>query len=81
VGNPLRLTQIATGLVVPLTGLLSLLDFDLVTEVEPFHTVTRTTHLKIGRVAIVSGCDVVGDDVAELGAKGTVGGLRPTLQF
>ena len=34
VGNPLRLTQIATGLVVPFTGLLSLLDFDVVTEVE-----------------------------------------------
>jgi hypothetical protein len=66
VGNPLRLTQIATGLVVPLTGLLSLLDFD--------HTATRFTHLQIGRVAIVSGCDVVGD-VAELGAKALSGSL------
>src|SRR5262245_32930367 len=77
VGNPLRPTQVATSRVVPLTGLLSLLDFDVVTEVEPFQSPARTMHVNIGRVAVVSSYDVVGD-VAELGAEGTVGG---TAQF
>jgi hypothetical protein len=51
VGNPLSPTQIATGRVGPLTGLLSLLDFDVVAEVEPFETTAWTMHLDIGRVA------------------------------
>src|SRR5499427_8889575 len=75
--NRLRPTQVATGLVVPLTGLLSLLDLVVVAEVEPLQTSARITHLEIGRVAIVSRCDVVGD-VAELSAVGSVEG---TAQF
>jgi hypothetical protein len=71
--NPFRLTQIATGPVVPLTGLLSLFDFGVVTEVQPFQTTARTTRLDIGWIAIVARCDVV-RDVAKLGAEGTVGG-------
>jgi hypothetical protein len=43
---------------VPLTGPLSLLDLDIVSEVEPFQTTTRTTDLDVGWVAIVSRCDV-----------------------
>jgi hypothetical protein len=43
---------------VPLTGLLSLLDLVVVAEVEPLQTSARITHLEIGRVAIVSRCDV-----------------------
>jgi hypothetical protein len=75
--NRLRPTQVATGLVVPLTGLLSLRDLVVVAEVEPLQTSARITHLEIGRVAIVSRCDVVGD-VAELSAVGSVEG---TAQF
>jgi len=75
--NLLRLTQVATGRVVPLTGLLSLLDLVIVAEVEPLQTFARITYLEIGRVAIVSRCDVVGD-VAELSAVGSVEG---TAQF
>src|SRR5262245_5629829 len=55
----------------PLTGLLSLLDLVVVAEVEPLQTSTRITHLEIGRVAIVSRCDVVGD-VAELSVVSSV---------
>src|SRR6516162_5978638 len=75
--NLLRTTQIATGRIVPLTGLLSLLDLVVVAEVEPLQTSARITHLEIGRVAIVSRCDVVGD-VAELSVVGSVAG---TAQF
>src|SRR5215471_15925011 len=75
--NRLRPTQVATGLVVPLTGLLSLLDLVVVAEVEPLQTSARITHLKIGRVAIVSRCDVV-SDVANLSVVGSVEG---TAQF
>ena len=50
--NLLRPTKIATGPIVPLTGPLSLLDFGVVSEVEPFQTTTRTTHLEVGWVAI-----------------------------
>ena len=75
--NLLRPTQVATGRVVPLTGLLSLLDLVVVAEVEPLQTFARITHLEIGRMAIVSRCDVVGD-VAELSAVGSVEG---TAQF
>src|SRR5262249_2713536 len=75
--NLLRLTQVATGRVVPLTGLLSLFDLVVVAEVEPLQTSARITHLEIGRVAIVSRYDVVGD-VAELSAVGSVEG---TAQF
>jgi hypothetical protein len=46
-------------------------------EVEPLQASARITHLEIGRVAIVSRCDVVGD-VAELSAVGSVEG---TAQF
>ena len=78
-GNLLRPTQIATCPVVPLTGPLSLLDFGVVPEVEPFQTTTRTNHLEVGWVAIVSRCDVVGD-VRDLSAEGVVEGLsRPSL--
>jgi hypothetical protein len=35
---------------VPLTGLLSLLDLVVVTEVEPLQASARITHLEIGRV-------------------------------
>ena len=58
--NLLRPTQIATGPVVPLTGPPRLLDFGVVSEVEPFQTTTRTTHLEVGWVPIVLRCDVVG---------------------
>src|SRR6516164_2086365 len=75
--NLLRPTQVATCLIVPLTGLLSLLDLVVVAEVEPLQTSVRITHLEIGRAAIVSRCDVVGD-VAELSAVGSVEG---TAQF
>src|SRR5262252_1120423 len=75
--NLLRPTQVATGRVVPLTGLLSLLDLVVVAEVEPLQTSARVTHLEIGRVAIVSRGDVVGD-VAELSVVGSVEG---TAQF
>jgi len=68
-GNALRLTQVATGRVVPFTGL----HLDVESEVEPFQTAARTTYLEIGRVAIGSGYDVV-DDAAELGAEGAVEG-------
>ena len=62
----------------PLTGMLSLLDLVVVAEVEPLQTSARITHLdEIGRVAIVSRCDVVGD-VAKLSAVGSVEG---TAQF
>jgi hypothetical protein len=69
--NLLRPAQVATGRVMPLTGLLSLLDLVVVAEVEPLQTSARITHLEIGRVAIVSRCDVVGD-VAELSVVGSV---------
>ena len=63
----------------PLTGLLSLLDFDVVPEVEPFQTAAQPMHLDVGRAAIVSRCDVVGD-VRDLSAEGVVEGLsRPSL--
>src|SRR5262245_35128399 len=75
--NLLRTTQVATGRIVPLTSLLSLLDLVVVAEVEPLQTSARITHLEIGRVAIVSRCDVVGD-VAELSVVGSVEG---TAQF
>ena len=75
--NLRRPTQVATGRVVPLTGLLSLLDLVVVAEVEPLQTSARITHLEIGRVAIVSRCDEVGD-VAELSVVGSVEG---TAQF
>jgi hypothetical protein len=45
---------VATGRVVPLTGLLSLLYLVVVAEVEPLQTPARITHLEIGRMAIVS---------------------------
>jgi xanthine dehydrogenase molybdopterin-binding subunit B len=54
---------------VPLTGLLSLFDFGVVTEVQPFQTTARTTRLDIGWIAIVARCDAV-RDVAKLGAEG-----------
>jgi hypothetical protein len=43
--NPLRLTQVATGPVVPLTSLLSLFEFDVGSQVQPFQTEARTAHL------------------------------------
>jgi hypothetical protein len=67
--NLLRFTQIATARVVLFTGFLSFLDFDVVSEVEPFQTAARTTHLNIGWVAVVSGYDAVSDEVTELGAE------------
>ena len=69
--NPLRLTHVATGRVVPLAGLLGLLRLDVESEVEPFQTTARTTHLDIGRVAIGSGYDVISDEGADLGAEDT----------
>src|SRR5262249_21816176 len=71
-GCLLCFAQVAAGRVMPLAGLLGLLDFGVVPEVEPFQIAARSMHLKIGRVAIVSGCDVVGD-VAQLSVEGTVG--------
>src|SRR5271166_520580 len=43
--NPLRLTQVATGPVVLLTSLLSLFEFDVGSQVQPFQTAARTAHL------------------------------------
>src|SRR6516165_3389576 len=77
VGNLLCLAQVATGRVVPFTGLLSLLDFDVESEVEPFQTAARTLHLKVGRVAIGFGYGVV-SDAAKLGTEGTV---ESTVRF
>jgi hypothetical protein len=62
---------------VPLTGLLGLLDLVVVAEVEPLQTSAQITHLEIGRVAIVSRCDVIGD-FADLSMVGSVEG---TAQF
>jgi hypothetical protein len=67
----LRPAQVATGRIVPLARLPSLLDFDVETEVEPFQTAAWHMHLDVGRAAIVTKCDVVGD-VAELSVEGTV---------
>src|ERR1700732_1360647 len=75
--NPLRLTQVATGPVVPLTSLLSLFEFDVGSQVQPFQTAARTAHLDVGWVAVASSYGVV-SDAAELGAEGAVGG---TAQF
>src|SRR6202035_1692924 len=75
--NPLRLTQVATGPVVPLTSLLSLFEFDVGSQVQPFQTATRTAHLDVGWAAVASSYGVV-SDAAELGAEGAVGG---TAQF
>ena len=58
----------------PLTGPLSLLDFDVVSEVEPFQTTTRITRLDMGWVALVLSCDVVGN-VRDLSAEGVVEGV------
>src|SRR6185369_4330140 len=67
----LRLSQVATGSVVPFTGLLTLLDSDVESEIEPFETAARTVQLKVGRVAIGARCDVI-DDVRDLAAKSGV---------
>src|ERR1700730_2230947 len=75
--NPLRLTQVATGPVVPLTSLLSLFEFDVGSQVQPFQTAARTADLDVGWVAVASSYGVV-SDAAELGAEGAVGG---TAQF
>jgi hypothetical protein len=48
---------------VPFTGLLTLLDFDIESEIEPFETVARTVQLKVGRVI---------GDVRDLGAESGV---------
>src|ERR1700738_5107004 len=74
--NPLRLTQVTTGPVVPLTSLLSLFEFHVGSQVQPFQTAVRTAHLDVGWVAVASSCGVV-SDAAELGAEGAVGGHRP----
>ena len=74
--NLLRPAQVATGRVVPLTGPLSLLEFDVVSEVEPSEITAPITHLNVGRVAVVSKCDVVGgirDLSAEAGVEGVIG--------
>ena len=55
------------------TGFLSLLDFDVIPEVEPFQTTAPTTQFNVGRVAVGSGYGVVSDEFAELGAESTVG--------
>src|SRR5260370_4577978 len=57
--NPLRLTQVATGPVVPLTSLLSLFEFDVGSQVQPFQTAPRTAHLEVGCVAVASSDAVV----------------------
>jgi exosortase/archaeosortase len=44
---------------VPLTGLLSLLDFDVQSQVEPFQATAWTVHIKVGRVAIGSMCNMI----------------------
>src|SRR3984893_2543762 len=75
--NPLRLTQVATGPAVPPTSLLSLFEFDVGSQVQPFQTAARTAHLDVGWVAVASSYGVVSDG-AELGAEGAVGG---TAQF
>src|ERR1700721_4264441 len=75
--NPPRLTKVATGPVVPLTSLLSLFEFDVGSQVQPFQTAARTAHLDVGWVAVASSYGVV-SDAAELGDEGAVGG---TAQF
>src|SRR5215471_2039379 len=55
--NRLRPTQVATCLVVPLTGLLSLLDLVVVAEVEPLQTSVRITHLDESGPFCVHGID------------------------
>ena len=55
----------------PFTGLPSLLNFEVQSEVEPFLTTAPTMHLKRGSVAIGSMCDVVGD-VRDLHAESDV---------
>jgi hypothetical protein len=72
--NLLRLAQVATGRVVPLTGPLSLLDFDVQSEVEPFQTTAWTVHIKVSRVAIGSLCDMIGD-IRDLRAESGVGNI------
>ena len=61
----------------PLTSLLSLFEFDVGSQVQPFQTAARTAHLDVGWVAVASSYGVV-SDAAELGAEGAVGG---TAQF
>src|SRR5262249_58564245 len=60
--NLLRPSQVATGRIVPLTGLLGLLDLVVVAEVEPLQTSGRITHLDIGREAKFSRREVRGED-------------------
>src|SRR5215472_7302700 len=72
--NFLRPAQVATGRVVPLAGLLRLLDFDVITEVEPFEITAPITHLDVGRVAISLRCDVIGG-IRDLSAKRSVEGV------
>ena len=71
--NLLRFAQVATGHVVLFTGRPSLLDFEVVSEVELFQTTVPTAHLNVGRVAVGSGYGVVGDEFVDLGAESTVG--------
>src|SRR5260370_2789044 len=74
--NPLRRTQVATGPVVSFTSLLSLFEFDVGSQVQPFQTAARTAHLDVGWVAVASSYGVV-SDAAELGAEGAVGCTAP----
>jgi len=73
-GDLLRPTQIATGPVVPLAGVLGLFHFGVVPEVKSFQPTTRITRLDAGWVAIVLSCDVVGN-VRDLSAEGVVEGI------
>jgi hypothetical protein len=57
-----------------LAGALSLIHRDMESEVEPFETTAPIADLNVGRVAIGSSYDVISDEVAELGAEGTVEG-------
>jgi hypothetical protein len=74
VGNLLRLAQVAAGVVVPFTGLLSLLDFDVQSQVEPFQAAARTMHFKRGKITIHSKTDVI-DQVRDLRAESSVGNI------
>ena len=45
----------------PLTSLLSLFEFDVGSQVQPFQTAARTAHLDVGWVAVASSYGVVSD--------------------
>ena len=63
----------------PLTSLLSLFEFDVRSQVQPFQTAARTAHLDVGWVAVASSYGVI-SDAAELALK-ALSGAPPNSAF